>query len=482
MPNTSRRSGHRHESGFVWSSAVLIILLLCKFFWTLAAYRVPLGFDVGLYRYLFLRHATGFPPFVMAPMETWAQGHPLGLFFFSTTALRLGVPVAALLGWIWNVFPVLLAVLLAWVMGKREGRAVGVLVLLAALLSLAYFDGFALMYWKTYASLAWCVLTYHLLERRSWFAIVTGMLTVATHHQTGLLFGLVFLTWALHEAVPALKARRFDTQSCMPLIVGGTVLVLGLLTYIPVWHGAVVLHLPELLLGAESSGGNFPSPLFYVRTSGILLVLGALGFFLSLKHGRWTLWQLSVLWSLAFVLLHSVFYRRFFLQLDFFLLPFAATAMRALWYHYKESYIRAMFVIGIVLQALIMCSLMVMREPLIDAGTMSVIDGLDAVVPRDAYIISPDTDTTPFLRGWLPDRTVVGPGLFDSSWTPSQWQMFLLGTHEERQQLLQALPGDVYVFASPSFLRYYGSSADNFLRDLCFSATETNHLLRVVCK
>src|SRR3989344_4303219 len=129
------------------SAVGLILLLLDKFLWPLFLYRIPLGFDVGIYRYLFLQHAEGFPPFIIAPMDVWALGHPLGLFFFSTLLMKLGVPVEWLLGWIWNLVPVVLAAVLAWVTGKREGRAIGVLTLLMALLSIAYFDGFAMMYW-----------------------------------------------------------------------------------------------------------------------------------------------------------------------------------------------------------------------------------------------------------------------------------------------------------------------------------------------
>lgn len=79
---------------------VLGMIVLCaKYAWSVFAFPgVPFGYDAGIYRYLFLAHAQGFPPFILAPMAEWAQSHPLGLFFFSSIALKLGLPVDWLLG------------------------------------------------------------------------------------------------------------------------------------------------------------------------------------------------------------------------------------------------------------------------------------------------------------------------------------------------------------------------------------------------
>src|SRR5690242_15865719 len=84
---------------YLWICVGLIILLTIKFLWPLFQYHIPLGYDAGIYRYLFVRHAQGFPPFWLGPIDPWAKGHPLGLFFFSTILMRIGVPVDWLIGW-----------------------------------------------------------------------------------------------------------------------------------------------------------------------------------------------------------------------------------------------------------------------------------------------------------------------------------------------------------------------------------------------
>jgi|CXWL01.1.fsa_nt_gi hypothetical protein len=468
----------------------LLCALLLKFFWTLVVYRVPLGYDLGLYRYLFIRHADGFPPFIMAPMDEWAKGHPLGLFFFTTVLMKLGLSVGWLLGWMWNLMAVILAATLATVIGRRDGRSIGVLVLLASVLSIAYFDGFAAMYWKTFASLFWCVITYHLLEKKSYWAALTGMLTVATHHQTGLLFGLAFVSWILLRFWNHIRSGKkvIQHEAILPLLIGMCVLVIGILWYVPVWQGAVLDHLPTLLKGIDGPGGNFPPALFYLRTEGILLALGAVGFGLSIKRERWTLWQLSALWSFIFVAGHLLFYRRFFLQLDFFLLPFAALAMQTFWTRSVRANNgmmlladRIILLSAVAIQAVIMSMVIATRVPIVTAEDVIAVEAFKDDLSADAFVLGLENESVTLLRGWMPYVHVGGPGLFESRWSYEQWETFILGTHDDRALLLKDIPGQAYVFVSAYFVSYYGDSARKFLQDSCFSQTAYPQLYKVVC-
>lgn len=481
MEKTLQSPDHRSQISdrWLWVLAVLFLAaLLIKFFWPLFSFDgAPLGYDPGFYRYLFIRHADAFPPFWVAPMDEWARGHPLGLFFFTTILLRIGMPVSWLLGWIWNLMPVLLAVILAWAIGMRRsgGVMIGALVLLAAFLSIPFFDGFAAMYWKTYASLAWCVLTYRFIEKKSWWGIPTGILCVATHHQTGLLFGLVFASWVL--------IRFFkDVRAMLPFVLGGLVVAgIGFLAYLPVLKDAVLVHIPDLLAG-KNPGGSFPPALFYLRTEGILLAFGAVGFVLSFRREHFTLWQLSVLWSFLFVAAQLFFYRRFFLQLDFFLLPFAAIAIHDFWLRFSRPLFRGLLVGILLVQAVMMVMVIQTRGPITDPGDFHAITAFAGALEPDAFVLGLDNQTSTLLRGWLPYTHVGGPGLFESHWSYEEWEVFLMGTHEDRVRMLSTLAGPVYIYISPFFVTYYGESVAGFLNDPCFEATDYQRLYRVLCK
>jgi hypothetical protein len=469
--------------------AVLIIALLCKFFLPFFRFDLPLGYDVGIYRYLFVRHAEGFPPFMMADIDPWARGHPLGLFFISTILIRLGIPADWLIGWIWNLFPVVLIGTFAWLMGKRDGYLTGLFVLVAGLLSAAYFDGFAAMYWKTFASLFWCILTFRALEKRSWLAVIYGILAVASHNQTGLLFGLVLITWIILPLIPFARSteKTFTKKVRMKdvLLYGGIgllILIAGFLTYLPVLQEAVLDHLPALLSeGADTASGNFPPALFYLQTEGILLLLGAYGFFRSVQRERWTLWQISALWCFAFVALHLLFYRRFFLQLDFFLLPFAALGMRDVWQRFSGKLLRTLFIVALIVQCAVALWVSLTRIPLVDDETFHQALQVEKLVPDNAFILDPENLSVVILRGWMPKRPLGGPGLFDVFWSQGQWEQFLLGTHADRVPLLQTLQQPIYMFVSQFFRDYYGDTATAFLKDPCFTPTDHPFLYRVTC-
>src|SRR3989339_1438237 len=137
---------------FLWV-AVLLLLASAKFLYPVFAFDLPLGYDPGIYRYLFLKYAQVFPSFSIPDLQPWAQEYPYGLFLFAAPLLKLGVPVSWFLGWIWSAMAVALLALLAWVFARREGMITGILILLTGTLSFAFYDGFAAMYWKTFFSL-----------------------------------------------------------------------------------------------------------------------------------------------------------------------------------------------------------------------------------------------------------------------------------------------------------------------------------------
>ncbi len=473
---------------YVWIVSALVVALLIKYAWPLFTFDLPLGYDTGFYRYLFLRHAEGFPPFWITDLEPWARAHPLGLFFFSTIFLKLGIPVDWLIGWIWNLFAVVLLCLLSWTAGKRFGRDAGLWTLVACVLSVSTFDGFAAMYWKTFASLLWCVLAFSALERRSWMTVPFGILTVATHSQTGLLFGLVLLSYLILPFIPWVRPskpvtigriRLFDVA----IVLGGGLLILciGLLMYLPVWTEAVAQILPMLLGQTEVSSGSFPASSFYLYYEGGILLAGVLGLILNVRTERWTPWQLAVLWSFLFVAARLLFYRRFFLQLEFFLLPFAGIGLATLWKQLRTRDLHMALVVLLIVQLLAMRQAIVRHGPMVDAETFAGIRQAREFTDTRTMILAIENDTPVMLRGWYADRRVGGPGLFDAPWTREQWGSFLTGTHEHRVEFLQQVEGPIVLFVSPLARSFYGPTLTQLLSDSCFESIPDTMLYRVIC-
>lgn len=463
--------------------AVLLLtaLLAAKFLLPLFRFPYPLGYDAGIYRYLFLTYAPFWPPFTLPALPEWALEHPVGLFLFSTPLLKLGIPVDWLVGWVWNLFPVALALMLAWVMAKRHGRDIAPWVLVCALCSAAYFDGFAAMYWKTFASLLFLILTFHFTERLSLWALPFALLTFVTHHQTGLILGLVLVSWWIMSVPTHWRNRKWRVGTLGIIAVAG----ISLLLYLPQWNRAVMGPLVSIfrLQGDSAPAGAFPDAFFYLRTSGLLLALGIGGLVFTLRQRKewYSMWFFAVVWCAVFVVFRLVFYRRFFLQLDFFLLPFAALGARALWQLLRRKKREWILMLLFAAQLIVSWQASLRRVPITSDETFAQVAALESHLDPGDFVLGLENQSAMVLRGWLPEQEVAGPGLFGFPWTYEQWETFLLGTHEEKAMMAAHLPDGAYVYASLGFFGHYGQYAVQFLADSCFHQTQAHGLYLVDC-
>ncbi|HLD71212.1 MAG TPA: hypothetical protein VI873_01180 [Candidatus Peribacteraceae bacterium] len=475
-------------------SALLVILLATKYLWTAFAFDMPLGYDAGIYRYLFLKYRDAFP-FIPA-LDPWALEQPPGFFLLFALPLQM-LPVDWFLGFIWNLMPVLLAVVLAAIFSKRDGATIGLLVLFWSVLSIAQYYGFLAMYWKTFASLLLMIVTFALLERKSYVAILTGAMTVAIHQQTAVLFLVTVASWGMLQAL-----QRRTRTSLYLLGLFAAAAAIGILFYIPVWSSAVLPHLERIAAGGPLPAGSFPDIGFFFVHQGVLLFFGLLGLLMSLKSEKGTLWQWAVLWSLLFVVLHFFFYRRFLLHLDFFLLPFAAHGLLYLWKMRTTLSTRLSIVLLLLIQTVatahaihpeqfpVWCQAFPMAcrmypaipvEPDIGSALLEEIKTAEPLLPPDAYILSLEPISTPWLRGWLPEHRVAGPGIFSSPWDEAGWEVFFFGSTADRHQMLASLPQPLFLHLTPIFMQYYGESVTLFLQDSCFQEMISPSFIRVHC-
>ncbi|MBU0766248.1 hypothetical protein KKF55_00465 [Patescibacteria group bacterium] len=435
-----------------------------------------------MYRYLFVKYADALKSFSLPELRPWAQEYPYGLYLLSSPFIVLGVPVDWFLGWIWSVMAITLISIYAFIFTKREGKAVGVMILLLGLISIAYFDGFAQMYWKTYAALLFLILTFHFFEKKSPWMVLFGALTIMTHNQTGVILALVLISWWLVR-VP--KQWRDPVFRKWTLAFVGIAL-LGLVWYIPHWERVFWSPFKSIFLlrGDAAPGGHFPPAIFYIKNGGILLALGIAGWVIRFKKEDFSVWILAPLICALFIVFKLVFYRRFFLQLDFFLLPFAAIALVNFWRIRKNNLVVRLIIIAlVVVQAGLSIPQMLRWELNFSTEELKAIESIPKFVEEDASIVALENFSAVWLLGWLPDYYTGGPGLFDfPAWDYSDWEYLLFGTHDDRVRLISSVQQrPLYFMTSTLFHRHYGKSIQPFLEDECFEKVEGAPLYKVVC-
>ena len=513
---------------------ILAAFLVIKYVWTLMFFDVPLGYDAGIYRYLFSIHAGGWPPFMLADAPAWTQSHPLGLFFFSSILLRLGVPVDWLIGWIWNFFPVVLSVLIAWTWHKRDVRTHGfdAVVMLCALLSSVQFDGFTAMYWKAFVAFAWCVLSFRLIERTSAWWILPGMLTLATHLQVGLILGVsVMSVLVSHLLADRYKDARFLCWTGLVALVSGALwyvltypiavapllepvfqslgkVLFGVFAFVALCSAdafflfdkkylrhsigkllpyafiacIILVALVTAVTGSTASGvsGSFISLSDYLTGSFPLLVLGATGLLLSFRRERGSVWQWAVLWCAGFALTGFFFHLRFILPLDFFLLPFCALGVYELW-RTRATGMRLLVVCLLVLQAALTAAHVTNARPELDSTLVHRIAIIGSAIPKRSVVLTLDNITAPWMLGFMPHARLVAPGIFESR-TEDEWTRFLYGSREERLAFLRTFERPLFLYASPVFDAFYPPEVKALFDDRCLDSTPYAEVKYFACQ
>ena len=237
-------------------------------------------------------------------------------------------------------------------------------------------------------------------------------------------------------------------------------------------------------LGAapDTASGSFLSLLLYCQLSLPLLLLGAIGFGLSLRGGEHgSPWQWALVWCAALVFSQFFFYLRFLLLFDFFLLPFAAVGAQRLWSH-RDSTVRWLAAALVCVQ----CAFSVQRmseikPPLFSAGELRSIAAFsDLVRPGDKLIVA-DNVTAPWVLGMLPSVVVAGPGVFASP-PYDRWERFIYGDDRERAAFLQSFGSPAFVYLSFVFRGYYPDDVTRAVAGTpCLIPTPAAGLYRVVC-
>ena len=516
-------------------SGVVLLLLILKYCWTLVAFPgVPFGYDAGIYRFLFIREAHGWPPFLTPDLPEWAKSHAPGLFFFTSPFVMLGLSPDWLIGWLWNLFPVAIALSLAFVVRRRYGDLAGFFVLLCALVSVVQYQGFLMLYMKVFVAFLFCLLAFDAYERRSRWWVALGMMTIAVHQQIGLVFALavcssmVFTSlvgpdrptlrdWTQYVATILLGAAWYlptyqrSLQDVLPEVMhSGTVVLLVVALLAIALFAALIVMLPErgrraawtvcivlvaivaiafplisdapefvtryLASRADTVSGSFLGVSEYLFLSWPLLLLGIAGLVFSAEKERGTPSQWAVIWCAVAVIGMFFFYRRFILPLDFFLLPFAARAAAALW---RSMQGRIVVSALLLVQGVFLLQQIQSADPHVKRPWLQQFGALSAHVPSGSTIVVLD-NMAPWVLGYLPNTNVSGPGIFDSR-PYAEWEKFLLGSEAERRSFISGYPAGTFFYASPVFMQYYTPDIQSVLRHPCLTPAGSEGLYRSVC-
>lgn len=391
------------------------------------------GYDTGIYRYTingyFERlHDKTAPPF--------------GFSAYSNTLKALHVSTDSILIAWYFLLAFAVFFLFYFFVKTYTDAPTALLALFLFSLSTVQYEFFWWFYYRNFLAFVLFLVTLILLHRRS-FLTILPLIAIGTVHVITLVpLGLTILILTILKK----EDRKFYFFTGSIALFGVVLLNFKeLLRYLPsvTQTGGRVQNLDP---GMKEFTGQFVNFSFFWKHTILYMFFGILGvLYYAKKHLTPTI-LLGV--SLIPVVAGILFYRRFFIFIDVFLIFFAAVF---LWNFVKETqnkFIFAVLGLYVAIGMGVTGEYVVAKKPLLTAETLSEIQMTNSLAP--SFLMSISSATAPWLYGFTHHR-VIAPGLFEENkWNLAEWQEFWVTPDPNRRhELLKSYGKPLYVFLAP---------------------------------
>jgi hypothetical protein len=429
----------REESKF-WT--VLIIasfaILLASRIIPLLLNPVPLGYDFGIYKFAFEQHAKAFPNIYSTQLPHWiGLWSPLGIYLISDLISLTGLQASQFLSPLMVFFELLLGIAVYYCAKQYFGKKAAVLSLFFYSISIIQFKTFELFYLKNVLGLALLLAAFYFLKKqKSLFLVLSAGFLAGIHRPTFLLFAIAFAVYFF----TSLKDWKKNLTN------GLGILAFVLFFY---WNSFQDSILGYLIPSIENpAGGAFIN--FFTFQYSILFYLpfALLALFLVLLSKKHKELSIVALFLFAVAVFQLLFYNRYLIQLDVFLVLFAGFGFsKALDGDFRKPL--KFLLVGLVLIASIISIFTIVQEtqPLISRQELEFIKKIPEITEPNASILTTSSYYSPWILGFSERKTIM-PGLFESDeWNLSEWRAFWdANSTEEAVKMLSVYEKPLYVF------------------------------------
>ena len=439
----------------VLETFLIFFSLLLMLFFRLIPYKngsVPLGYDLGLYRYAIL-HGLEFK-------DLWilSGGMEPG-FLYLMEVLKIIFDVDFILKVVFLFFSLLLGISI-WIYTRRSfGKLAGTISLIIYSLSVVQFKVFSFLYYKNVIALSllfFSLLLLNLYEKKRrlrdlvLFVLVSGMIG-AIHRPTFYLFGLSFFLYSL---IRPYKKGNYDFKEFGKMCIAGfLILGIALSFYLGDFFQSITDILP-FVLGSFISPGDSPGTFIsfgeYVFLVLAYLPFSIIGLFYIIKNKKELFLSIIVIVNLIIVYFQLFFFNRFIIYLDAFFIVLSGIGFSVLINKKKKL---GLLVLIVAIFSLGMGSYheSSTSPSILNSSQIDFIKDIKQNVEENSSIISISSEYSPYLIGYLDadGRRVIAPGLFDSNlWNESDWDKFWNGEDiEEIKAMLDKYDKPIYVYS-----------------------------------
>lgn len=406
---------------------------------------VPLGYDAGLYLYLFKQYAK-VPLLGFTQLSSWLfEQFPPGIAVLERLFFGMFPPETILVPFI-LACSLLLFVSVGMLARRLWNTKAAAWVCFFLAVSAIQYRAYWYYYAKQIAASSFLLFTMSLLLSRSPWAIFWAILVVYTHQPTAIVLGVVLLAGFLTQK----KNRGYYAT------VAGVTAAVSALYYIPTfqWTIAPFLQWSVKSLVPPMVGGTLgkPSGTFYDAAPALFLALPYIPFAIISFVREWKRAALAPLIgglavTLAAAVLGVFLGRRFIIFADLFLIVLAGQGMAILVAHWGKKKAGAIALVAALLVGFISIYVYQNHKPLIFDDEVREISLLRNTEP-EAYVLVTDEAYMPYVYGWSERKTIApGYGEYDVYWTIPEWHEFWESNNREKEkELLLKLPKPLYIY------------------------------------
>jgi len=430
-----------------------IALFFCFIFRTIP-YRnntVPLGYDPGIYKYIFERFQKALPNIPEEELDSWIRtGFPSGLPTLIDELYLLGFTTDEILKPVFIIFSSLLVFPIYLVAKKYFGKEAGIIASLLYAFSYTQLQTFWFMYYKNVVGMALLLFAIYLMDqddrRYTPLMILFATMLGFTHRPTFLILAMVWLSYIL---VNLKKADKLEENVMRVLATG----ILLFTLYLPRFNETIIKPLEgvfgSILEPGTIGSGTFFSLFKYQFMSLSYLPFALLGFlYLAIRKKFNPLF----LWFLinGFIVYFKIFfYNRFIIQLDIIAIILASAGLL-----YGIIIPLPKKRIGLLITLLLLVSSGIITynsaiemKPLLTSTQLASIQKIPQLTEEDAYVMATTSYYSPWILGYS-GRKTIAPGLFDyDKWEEKDWRRFWYAdTLEEIKNLLEMYDKPLYIY------------------------------------
>jgi len=278
------------------------------------------------------------------------------------------------------------------------------------------------------------LLSFYLLQKNKRILFIISCVSIAGIHRP------TFLIFALSYFILFLISKN----KLKNIINGVFIIVLSIPIYLDNFK-ELLLDYVQPLIQANIGAGTFVNFFQYQFLSLVYLPFALIGFIHLIKRRKFNILLISSFITSIIVYFQIIFFNRFIIHLDLFLIIFAGYGLLIVVQNKK--------LVGILITALLLISGLIIiinqsiiSGPLIDEEELKIIESLQSV-EENSFIMATSSYYSPWLLGYS-KRRVIAPGLFDyNMWDVKKWNEFWNTTDTDRAvNILHDYEKPLYVF------------------------------------